>query len=336
MKISSYLSDRLFSVVCYLAAMLLSVALLWIIEVRAVFILFFEMLFLAAFVLGLAWDYHRKREYYKTLWKLFDGLDDKTLFAELIERPDFLDGRMLYQIVHHTDKYMHECLAKSEREMKEYREYVEMWVHEIKTPITSAHLMAENDKNMTTLRIDTELQNIERFVEQALYYARSTSLEKDFKIERVLLKELVNGAVKSYSKPIIHAKGRMQFENVDITVLADRKWCGFIIGQIIANAVKYRKEDFQITFIGGSYEGGDYLVIKDNGIGISQEDLPHVFNKGFTGIHGREYTKSTGIGLYLCKKMCQKMNMDISIESREGEGTAVQLTFPKQNIISIN
>ncbi len=332
MKLSAYLLDRLFSCIVYICAMLLSAGLLWLIDVRTVFILFFEALFCGAFSAGLIWDYYRKKRYYKVLWDTFDGLDDKTLLAELMEYPDFLDGHMLYQVVHHTDKYMNDCLSKTEREIMEYREYVEMWVHEIKTPITSAHLMVENDKNRTTLRIDNELQNIDHFVEQALYYARSTSLEKDFKVEMIALKELVNSALKKYSKLVIQAKGHLQFENLDSTVLADRKWCTFLIGQVIANAVKYRKDDFVLNFSGGQYEDGEYLLVTDNGIGIPAADLPLVFDKGFTGLRGREYTKSTGIGLYLCQKLCHKMNMKVSIESEEGKGTTVKFTFPKQDI----
>lgn len=334
MKRTDYFLDHLFPITFCFCAILLSAGLLWLAEVRPVFILFCEVTFLTAFLAELIWDYHRKKTYYDALWELFDRLDDKTLFCELMEYPDFLDGRMLYQVVHHTDKYMNDCLTQTQRDIKDYREYIEMWVHEIKTPITSAHLMAENDKGSTTLRIDAELQNIDRYVEQVLYYARSTSLEKDFKVEKITLKELVNNAVKNYSRPLIQTKGQLVFDNLDITVLADQKWCGFMIGQIVANAVKYRKGNLTLTFIGGSHDGSDYLLISDNGIGISEADLPRVFDKGFTGTHGREYTKSTGIGLYLCQKLCHKMNMEISLESREGLGTTVKFTFPRQDMFT--
>lgn len=329
MKSSDYLRDKLLSIIFFLMAICLSAALLWLIEIRTTFIYFFELLFIAAFMISLAVDFIRKRNYYQRFWQLFDQLDDKTLFAELMEIPSFLDGKIMEQIVKSTDKYMNDKLSETTRINREYREYIEMWVHEIKTPITSAHLIIENDKNITTSRIDNELRKVERFVEQALFYARSTAVEKDFKLTPTTLRELVNTALKNYSQPIIQAGGRPQFGNLDIAVLADSKWCSFIIEQIIANAVKYKQEDLQITFQGGTYNGGSYLTVTDNGIGIAEEDLPRVFDKGFTGKNGRMQTKSTGIGLYLCKKLCEKMNMDIIAESSEHRGTTVKITFPK-------
>lgn len=333
MRLTDYLLDRLFSIVAVLLASLLSIGLLWLIEVRLEFIVFFEAIFWIAFLSGLLWDFMRKRKYYQQVWTMFDRLDDKTLLAEILDSPGFFDGKMLYQIIRHTNKYMNDRLAEADTINQEYREYVEMWVHEIKTPITSAHLMVENVKNITTLRIDDELHKIERFVEQALFYARSTSLEKDFKVSKTTLKDLVQKAVKTYSKPIIQANGRLHFVNVDIPVFADGKWCVFIIGQVIANAVKYRDGDLQLTFTGGIYENGCYLLISDNGIGIPETDVPYVFDKGFTGENGRTFTKSTGIGLYLCKKLCRKMNMGISIESTCHTGTTIKITFPKGNFL---
>ena len=304
MKITNYLSDRLFSVIAYLVSALLTGALLWLAEVRGEFIFLVE---------------------------LFDQLDNKTLLTELLDAPTFLDAKMIYQVLSHTNKFMNDCIVQADTTNQEYREYIEMWIHEVKTPITSAHLMVENDKNTTTLRIDDELHKIEHYVEQALFYARSTALEKDFKVEKTTLKQLVHEAVKSYSKQIIQANGVPVFENLDITLAADSKWCIFIIGQIIANSVKYRKGNLKLTFRGGTYEKGCYLLISDNGIGISETDLPRIFEKGFTGENGRKYTKSTGIGLYLCQKLCSKMNMDISAESIPGNGTTIKITFPKGN-----
>lgn len=329
MRIADYLWDKLFSIITFLTASFLSAVLLWIIELRTEFILFFELLFWTAFIASLVRDFLRKRRYYERFWALFDRLDDKTLLAEILDIPAFYDGKVLCQIIRHTNKYMNDRLAMAETINQEYREYVEMWVHEVKTPITSVHLMIENDKNITTLRIDDELRKIERFVEQALFYARSTALEKDFKVEKTTLKALVHEAIKTYSKPIIQANGQIHLQNMDVPVSADSKWCVFVIGQVIANSVKYRSGDLQLTFTSGTYEGGCYLLITDNGIGIPESDLPRIFDKGFTGENGRIYTKSTGIGLYLCKKLCQKMNMDILVDSTIQKGTTVKITFPK-------
>ena len=242
MRLTDYTIDRLFSVVMFLAAVVFSMGLLWLMGLRYEFIIYIEIIFGFSFLAAFVWDYTRKKKYYCGFMALFDGLDDKTLLAELAEKPGFLDGKLLYQILRLSNKYMNDKLAEAGAANQEYREYIEMWVHEIKTPITSAHLIIENDKNISTIRIDDELNKIDHFVEQALFYARSTTLEKDFKIEKTTLKILVQEALKSYSKQIIEAHGRPVFENLDIPVFADRKWCVFIIGQIIANSVKYAKK----------------------------------------------------------------------------------------------
>lgn len=329
MSFGEYLRDKLFCIFIFICTMFLSGTILWLIEIKTIFIIFIECPYLVGFLCIFMWDFYRKKKYYNQLWKTFDQLDDKTLIGEIISAPYFLDGKILYQFLRCSNKYLNDSLANADTINQEYREYIEMWVHEVKTPITSAHLMVENDKNITTLHIDSELLKIERFVEQALFYARSTTLEKDFKVEKTTLKTLVHKAVKNYSKPIIQVRGELKFENLDIPVCADSKWCTFIIGQVIANSVKYVNENLKLTFEGGEYNNGCYLIIRDNGIGISTVDLPCIFDKGFTGENGRKYTKSTGIGLYLCKKLCEKMNMDISVSSKLGEGTTLKITFPK-------
>lgn len=332
MKLTDYLLDRIFSIIVFLTAAIFSAGILWIVELRNEFIIFVEVIFFLAFFASFIWDYTRKKKYYSELWALFDRLDDKTLLAELMEKPEFLDGKLLFQMLHHANKHMNDKLAEAYATNQEYREYVEMWVHEIKTPITSAHLIVENDKNISTIRIDDELNKIDHFVEQALFYARSTTLEKDFKIEKTTLKALVHEALKNYSKQIISVGGKPVLKNLDISVFADRKWCVFIIGQIIANSVKYANGELLLTFEGESFENGCCLSIFDNGIGIAEADIPRIFDKGFTGENGRRYKKSTGIGLYLSRKLCHKMNMEISATSRLQCGTTMRITFPKEHL----
>lgn len=332
MKLTDYLIDRIFSIIAFSMAVIFSAGILWLVELRNEFILFAELIFVFSFLASFIWDYTRKKKYYRELWNLFDKLDDKTLLAELVKKPGFFDGKLLFQILRHTNKHMNDKLAEAYAANQEYREYVEMWVHEIKIPITSAHLITENDKNISTARIDDELNKIDHFVEQALFYARSTNLEKDFKIEKTTLKALVEEALKNYSKQIIAAGGKPIFKNLDIPVFADRKWCVFIIGQIIANSAKYANGALLLIFAGETFDNGHCLSISDNGIGIAKSDIPRIFDKGFTGENGRKYKKSTGIGLYLCRKLCDKMNMEISADSSLQHGTTIKITFPKEHL----
>lgn len=328
-----YLKDKAFSIVTFIAAGVLAAGFLWLINVSKSFIVFAELIFFIGFFIPMLLDFIKRKQYYNTLLEALEGLEEKTLLPEIVKQTPFIEAQILYEIIRKSDKHMNDKIAVYDKEAREYREYVEMWVHEIKTPVTSARLMIENDKNVTTLRIGEELRKIDGFVEQALYYARSTSLEKDFKVEQTSLQELVTSAVKIYAKPIIQADGQIEMDSLNIMVYADKKWLLFIIGQILNNAVKYQNGNLIISFKGCIYENGVYLEISDNGIGITEKDLSRVFHKGFTGENGRCYNKSTGIGLYLCKKLCLKMNMEISISSIVNQGTKVKIYFPKNSLL---
>ena len=333
MKVKDYAADHIFSFLCLSVSGLLVFALLWLIETPMVFILFVESILFTAFVCAFLYDYWRRKKYYNQLWEILDRLEEKTLIGEILARPDFLDGQILDEILRRCNKYQNDRLADAEQNSQEYREYLDSWVHEIKTPIAAARLIIENHKNPTTLRIDDELRRIDGFVEQVLYYARSAAVEKDFRVEKTTLQALVNSALKTYSKPLIQAGGRPVFCGLDIPVCADTKSCSFIIGQIISNSIKYRAEDLQVSFSADVEQNAVRLLISDNGIGISPADLSRVFDKGFTGDNGRRYSKSTGIGLYLCKKLCGKMNIGITIQSELGQGTAVTLSFPRESYL---
>lgn len=333
MKFSDYITDRIVSVVCFVISEGLVFGLLWLVEVPMVFIIFTEIIFLLFFLASLIWDYHRRSGYYNRLLQLLDRLDEKTLLMEIAERPGFLDAKIVSYILKQNNKYQNDKIAEMQKQSRDYRDFLDTWVHEIKTPITSARLIIENEKNPTTLKIEDELRKIDNFVELVLYYARSSDVEKDFKVENTTLKALVSTALKTYSKPIIQAGGRIHMDGMDIPVCADSKSCSFIIGQVISNAIKYRQEEFCLEFRSQVQKNRIALLIHDNGIGISKADLSRVFDKGFTGENGRRFSKSTGIGLYLCKKLCDRMNIAISISSEKGQGTTVALYFPTESLL---
>ncbi len=333
MKFADYFLDRIFSVICFITAALLICGLLWLIEIPKIFIIFTITVLFMSFAISFLWDFQRRRGYYNQILNLLTQLDEKTLLSEIVMRPNFLDGQIISDILCQSNKYQNDKIAEIQQQNREYRDFLDTWVHEIKTPITSARLIAENEKNPVTLRIDDELRKIEHFVDLVLYYARSSDVEKDFKIEKTTVKELVSMALKNYSKAIIRAGGRIKMEQLDIPICADRKSCAFIIGQIISNAIKYRQDDFTLSFFTQIEKNGISLFIEDNGIGIDAADLPRVFTKGFTGNNGRQFSKSTGIGLYLCKRLCDKMNMEISISSSLGRGTTLTLYFPAESLL---
>ncbi len=332
MNIMSFVRDK----VTYITALLLSDmavgVFLYLIDVKGIFILFLMILWNVSFFIVFFMEYWQKQKYYRHVNELITMLDKKTLLADLLkEEASFLDGQILESVIAVTDKYMNDLTSEYERSAKEYREYVEMWVHEIKTPLTVANLLIDSHKDEVTKKIGTQLQQVDNFVEQALFYARSTSLEKDFLVKQVTLKELVTEAVKQNAKTLIGARMSVELDEaqLDYEVYADPKWMTFILGQIITNAVKYRSQEHSaIHFTGNSYAEGIRLIIRDNGIGIEEKDISRIFEKGFTGENGRNAQKSTGIGLYLCKKLCNKMNLHITADSTYGTGTTLTIAFP--------
>lgn len=217
---------------------------------------------------------------------------------------------------------------------EDYKEYIELWIHEIKLPIATSKMIIENNKNKTTKKIEEELEKVENYIEQALFYARSNTVEKDYFIKKVPLKEMVNESIKKNKNALIQEKIAINIHEIDLEVRTDNKWVVFILNQIIQNSVKYRNQDrnSQIEIYAKPGKEKVMLFIKDNGIGMKKGETTRVFEKGFTGTNGRLLSKkSTGIGLYLCKKLCNKLGMGIELESTEGEGTEICLIFPQNS-----
>ena len=223
---------------------------------------------------------------------------------------------------------MHEKVNYYKDEQSEYREYIETWVHEIKTPIASAKLILDNDDSILSKRVGYEIKRVDAFVEQVLYYARSSDVSKDYIIKEFNLRSVVIGAVKSNSRDFINKKIKIDIKEIEGIIYSDKKWIEFIVNQIIVNAIKFSKEYGVVSISSNINENNITLTIKDNGVGINEKDINRVFEKGFTGENGRRFGKSTGIGLYLCKKLCDKLGIGIELTSKVGEGTEVKLNFP--------
>lgn len=280
---------------------------------------------------ALVLEYNQKNGFYRELYRNLETLEKKYYISSVTEKPGFVEGAILMDVLRQTTKSMNDDIADYRRMNTEYQDYVETWIHEIKIPISCIDLICENNKGEMASGVKEELSRIDGYVEQALYYARSTNLEKDYMIREIKLDQLVKGTLKKYSKQLIAAKATPTFDNLSQTVYGDPKWLEFVLGQLIANSIKYKKETLTLTF--SACEEQDYvlLYVSDDGIGIPESELPRIFEKGFTGTNGRSYAKSTGIGLYLCRKLCNKMHLSISAFSAGGQGTTIQITFPKDS-----
>ena len=202
-------------------------------------------------------------------------------------------------------------------------EYYTMWVHQIKTPIAALKLLLEekNTEGENTEELG-ELFSIEQYVKMALQYTKLDGETTDFVFQTVPLDTVVRQAVRQYARQFIHKKIRLEYEELGVSVLTDEKWLEFVMEQLLSNAIKYT-ESGSVTI---SMEG-DCLVIADNGIGIRAEDIPRVMERGYTGYNGHANKRSTGIGLYLCRRILKKLGHSFSIESEEGEGTRVRIGF---------
>lgn len=290
--------------------------------------------YLLGAVLAAAYDYVRKKEYYRELLSTVDELEEKTYLAELVEEPRFYEGKLMYHIVQVSGKYQNDVIADQKRELMEYQEYVQTWAHEIKTPIAVARLVAENNPGEVARSMEEEMEKVEDYVEQMLYYTKSSSLSEDYNIQPIVLKQLVVDAVKKNAKLMIGEGITPSFGDLNYMVLADSKWMSFVIGQVLSNAVKYHTTKGNPAIRLEAREEKDQIVftISDNGIGISKADISRVFKKGFTGDNGRAYKKSTGMGLYLCKNLCGKMGIGLTLESEKEKGTKVTFTIPKSYI----
>ncbi|MCY6371201.1 sensor histidine kinase [Clostridium ganghwense] len=215
---------------------------------------------------------------------------------------------------------------------KEYEKYIETWVHEIKTPIAASRLIIEKnpfDENL--ISIEEEVDKIEDFVDQALYYAKKDSISKDYFIGEIALEKIIKNVLKKNAKQIIERDISIIREDLNYTVMTDAKWTEFMVNQIMQNAIKYTKKNNGTIKIYGKYENNVItLNIEDNGVGIKEEDLGRVFEKGFTGYTGRIFKKSTGIGLYLVKELSEKLGQKVVIESEYGKYTKVKIHFLKK------
>lgn len=275
---------------------------------------------------GLFLTYWKRDRQMRQLLDMAEQLSERYLISEVMELPEQAEDQVYYRLLKMAGKSMLEQISEVKRERLEYKEYIEQWIHEIKTPITAMKLLCENHRTDWTKELLLELEKTNRFTEQALYFARSEYTEKDYSVREIALAQIVHQAIADNKYLLLQSGMRLEVEEIQDTVYSDEKWVRFILNQLIANAVKYRAGQPVLRFSTCRQQDQVVLTVEDNGIGISPADLPRIFEKGFTGQNGRIVHQSTGIGLYLCKRLCEKLGIGISANS-EGKGTTISLSF---------
>lgn len=275
-------------------------------------------------------EYKKRKSYFEVIEKSVSRIDKKFLISEVLEEPPFMDAVPYYYLLKKSSKSMREEINKEKSRLKDYKEYIEQWIHEVKMPISLIKLTEENNRTKKSSDILIQLEEIDRYVEQALFYARSEDVDKDYLIKEISLQSCVHSVIRRNKQGFILNNIDLEIDDIDKLVFSDSKWLEFILNQIIVNAIKYRNnKEPQIKIKAVDIKNGIKLIIQDNGIGIQSDEIDRVFEKGFTGNNGRINRKSTGMGLYLCHKLCDKLGLLIDIESKINTYTKVIITFPK-------
>ncbi|MBB6446907.1 sensor histidine kinase [Bacillus benzoevorans] len=263
-------------------------------------------------------DFFKFRKRYKALNHL-----QKTITVQIgpFPAPKNVIERQYQELLQIVAKHKNEWTVQADNMKKDLVDYFTKWTHQIKTPIAAMRLLLQSEPSRQNAELEMELLKIEQYVEFVLQYLRLENMSNDLVFKKNNLDEIIKQAIRKNAKMFIRKKIHLNYSDVTCTVLTDEKWLLFVIEQILSNALKYTKEEGSISI----YMKEKLLIIEDTGIGIRAEDLPRVFEKGFTGYNGRSFFQSTGIGLYLCQQILTKLSHAISIESEVGKGTKVMV-----------
>ncbi|NRT73196.1 ATP-binding protein [Clostridium beijerinckii] len=329
MTISEFLKDKAIVILCNSLMFIILSIIMFVINVNLIIVVIVFCIWFFPLCSYIALEYIKHKKYFGEIDNLLEKLDKKYLIPEMLKEAESVQGEKFNSILKELSRDMYEHVKYYKDLQEDYREYLEAWVHEIKTPIASSKLIIENNQNEVTNKIYFQIDKIERFVEQVLYYSRSNNAYKDYIIKQINLGDIVKNVVKRNYRDFIHKKIKININDIEENVYSDGKWAEFIINQIIVNSIKYSSnKDPQINISSMKKANSVMLFIEDNGVGIIEKDVDRVFEKGFTGENGRRFSKSTGMGLYLCEKLCLKLGLKISIASEVNKGTKVTLIFP--------
>ncbi len=337
MKIKDYFMDKIPSIIVYTIGYIVIEMMLRVLKVDVSLMIAVSVV---SFIVGavlIMYDYLRKRRFYNELLHNIDGLDKKYLVTEMLSKPDFYEGRLFYQALYEIDKSMAENVNEYRRNITDFKEYVEMWIHEVKIPIASLTLLIHNKGDAGDKRYVRQIRKVDNYIDQILYYVRGENAEKDYLIKEICLMEVIRDTALRNKDDLLQNNIDLQVVAGDEKVYTDSKWLEFILNQIMNNSIKYKKEnaDSYIKIEVSAENERTKLTVSDNGIGIPKADIPKIFEKSFTGKNGRLMAKSTGMGLYIAKKMCRKLGHGIYAESEEGRYTKITIEFADNDFYRI-
>lgn len=335
MRFSEYVKDKILIIVLNFFCAFLLNSFLFLVNNTASTVIIIDITWFIIIAAYFFSDYYKRNKYFKHIDETLNSLDKRYLIGEVIEPSYRLEDKEYIDIIRRSNKSVIEKINQVEDEKKDYKEYIESWVHDVKIPITAMELICENNKSSASRRIQCELSKLDSLVETVLYYARAGEVYKDYLVKEESLTEIINETITRNKSFFIQNKMCIDIDCKDDKVCCDKKWIGYILNQIFINAVKYKKNDIgRINIYTEKTKEGVKCVIEDDGTGIRPSEINRIFDKGFTGTNGRDNAKSTGIGLYLCKKLCLKLGMEIYAESEFNKYTKLILVFPLNTYLS--
>lgn len=337
MKFGSFLKDRLYSIIIALFCYFIIFLVLLAYKSDKAIVIAITIILLVTYILLFLTDFFRKQKFYTDLLTNIENLDKAYLVLETLNRPEFYEGELLCQALYEIDKSMNENVRIEKEQLLDNKEYIEMWIHEVKRPLASLVLTLNNQKNILDRKTKNILKRLEDYVDQVLYYVRSENAEKDYFIKEVDLSKVIKNVGIKNMDDLLDNKVEFIVDKTNYKVFTDSKWLEFILNQIINNSIKYKRniDNSYIKIYVKDNLDTTVLIIEDNGIGIKSSDIRQVFDKTFTGTNGREKTTSTGMGLYIAKNLCKKLGHKIEIESKENEYTRVFITFAKNKFYDV-
>ncbi len=334
MKLREYLCDKKYFILFYFLLMTFVTLVVSLDSKNSVSydnILYINIVALSLLLIYLFTGYIYYKRYFNTLHDIVTQVEDDIVHH--LPEPMTYQGEIYDKLIKKIYSEQSKIIEKQNIEKRENKDFVTSWFHQIKTPIAVSRLITENSSDYSKSEIikslSEEIDKIDSQVDQALYYSKIDVFEKDYFIQELNLNGLVSGLIKKHAREFISKKIELNKKDVNIRVSSDKKWLLFIIDQILSNSLKYTGGRGKISIWAEEHSAKKILVIKDTGIGIKEEDLTRVFDKGFTGYIGRREEKSTGIGLYLAKKLAKRLGHDIIIKSHFGKYTEVKLIFPR-------
>ena len=334
MKLTNYLKDKITIIIITIISIILITLLDIAFKVPEGLIIVTIVLLLLTLIITILISYFKKRTFYTTLITNTKNLDKKYLVLETLPKPTTYEEELIYNTLYDINKSMIENVSSYINSTKDFKDYIEMWIHEVKIPISSLILMTHNHKNQVPKEYTEEIRRLDNYIDQILYYVRSNYTSEDFIFKKVKLEKVISSVALKNKDDLLENKIDLIVDIKNTEVYTDTKWLEFILNQIINNSIKYKK-DIQNSYIQiKATENSNQIAlsIKDNGIGIPKSDISNVFKKSFTGTNGRDKIKSTGMGLYIAKKLCTKLGHKIEIESEKKEYTIVKITFGKNKL----